>query len=143
GLDAAMVASAFLMSPTSMSQRLVRAKNKIRQAGIPFRVPEREELPARLDTVLDAIYAAYAEGWSDPAGADAARRDLAEEALFLCRIVTELMPEEPEALGLLALVLHADARRPARRTSQGAYVPLAEQDTGLWDLAMIDEAEAL
>ncbi len=143
GLDAAMVASAFLMSPTSMGQRLVRAKNKIRQAGIPFRVPEREELPARLDTVLDAIYAAYAEGWSDPAGADAARRDLAEEALFLCRIVTELMPDEPEALGLLALVLHAEARRPARRTSQGAYVPLAEQDTRLWDAAMIDEAEAL
>jgi RNA polymerase sigma-70 factor (ECF subfamily) len=143
GLDATMIASAFLMSPTSMSQRLVRAKNKIRQAGIPFRVPEREELPARLDTVLDAIYAAYAEGWSDPAGADAARRDLAEEALFLCRIVTELMPDEPEALGLLALVLHAEARRPARRTSQGAYVPLADQDTQLWDAAMIDEAEAL
>jgi RNA polymerase sigma-70 factor (ECF subfamily) len=143
GLDAAMVASAFLMSPVTMSQRLVRAKNKIRQAGIPFRVPERDELPARLDTVLDAIYAAYAEGWSDPAGADAARRELAGEALFLCRIVTELMPEEPEALGLLALMLHADARRPARRTSHGAYVPLAEQDMTLWDLAMIDEAEAL
>lgn len=143
GLDAAMIASAFLMSPATMSQRLVRAKNKIRQAGIPFRVPDREELPSRLDTVLDAIYAAYAEGWSDPAGADAARRELAGEALFLCRIVTELMPDEPEALGLLALMLHADARRPARRTSQGAYVPLAEQDTALWDRAMIHEAEAL
>lgn len=143
GLDAVMIASAFLMSPATMSQRLVRAKNKIRQAGIPFRVPERDELPARLDTVLDAIYAAYAEGWSDPAGSDAARRELAGEALFLCRIVTELMPDEPEALSLLALMLHADARRPARRTSQGAYVPLAEQDTKLWDLAMIDEAEAL
>jgi predicted RNA polymerase sigma factor len=143
GLDAAMIASAFLMSPASMGQRLVRAKNKIRQAGIPFRVPEHDELPARLDTVLDAIYAAYAEGWSDPAGADAARRDLAGEALFLCRIVTELMPDEPEALGLLALMLHADARRPARRNEQGDYVPLAEQDTSLWDLAMIDEAEAL
>jgi predicted RNA polymerase sigma factor len=125
-----------------MGQRLVRAKNKIRQAGIPFRVPERDELPARLDTVLDAIYAAYAEGWSDPAGADAARRDLAGEALFLCRIVTELMPDEPEALSLLALMLHADARRLARRNPAGDYVPLAEQDTTLWDLALIDEAEA-
>lgn len=143
GLDAAMIASAFLMSPATMGQRLVRAKNKIRQAGIPFRVPEREELPARLDTVLDAIYAAYAEGWADPAGADAARRELAGEALFLGRIVTELMPDEPEALGLLALMLHAEARRPARRSSQGDYVPLAEQDTALWDLATIDEAEAL
>jgi RNA polymerase sigma-70 factor (ECF subfamily) len=143
GLDAAMIASAFLIAPATMSQRLVRAKNKIRQAGIPFRVPDREELPARLDTVLEAIYAAYAEGWSDPAGADAARRELAGEALFLCRIVTELMPDEPEALGLLALMLHADARRPARRSPQGDYVPLAEQDTTLWDLAMIDEAEAL
>jgi RNA polymerase sigma-70 factor, ECF subfamily len=143
GLDAAMIASAFLMSPASMSQRLVRAKNKIRQAGIPFRVPEQDELPARLDTVLDAIYAAYAEGWADPAGADAARRELAAEALFLGRIVTELMPDEPEALGLLALMLHAEARRPARRSSQGDYVPLAEQNTALWDLATIDEAEAL
>ncbi len=143
GLDAAMIASAFLMSPATMGQRLVRAKNKIRQAGIPFRVPEREELPSRLDTVLDAIYAAYAEGWSDATGADAARRELAGEALFLGRIVTELMPDEPEALGLLALMLHAEARRPARRSSQGDYVPFAAQDTGVWDLATIDEAEAL
>ncbi|MEJ0040515.1 MAG: DUF6596 domain-containing protein [Gammaproteobacteria bacterium] len=143
GLDAGMIASAFLMSPATMGQRLVRAKNKIRQAGIPFRVPEREELPARLDSVLDAIYAAYAEGWADPAGADAARRELAGEALFLGRIVTELMPDEPEALGLLALMLHAEARRPARRSARGDYVPLAEQDTALWDLATIDAAEAL
>ena len=129
GLDAAMIASAFLMSPATMGQRLVRAKNKIRQAGIPFRVPEREELPGRLDTVLDAIYAAYAEGWSDVTGADAARRELAGEALFLGRIVTELMPDEPEALGLLALMLHAEARRAARRSQQGDYVPFAAQDT--------------
>jgi predicted RNA polymerase sigma factor len=143
GLDAAMIASAFLMSPSSMGQRLVRAKNKIRQAAIPFRVPEQEELPARLDTVLDAIYAAYTEGWADPAGADTARRELAGEALFLGRIVTELMPEEPEALGLLALMLHAEARRSARRSPDGDYVPLATQDTSRWDLATIDEAEAL
>src|SRR5262249_49112495 len=133
GLNAATIASAFLMSPTTMGQRLVRAKNKIRQAGIPFRIPEREELPDRLDTVLDAIYAAFAEGWTDPGGADVARRDLGEEALFLGRLVTELLPGEPEALGLLALMLYAEARRPARRTPSGEYVPLAEQDPALWD----------
>ena len=143
GLDAKTIASAFLMSPAAMSKRLVRAKEKIRQAGIPFRVPEREELPARLDTVLDAIYAAFAEGWSDPGGTDAARRNLTEEALFLARLVTELLPLEPEALGLLALMLHAEARRRARRAVNGEYVPLAEQDTALWDSQMIEEAEAL
>jgi RNA polymerase sigma-70 factor (ECF subfamily) len=121
----------------------VRAKNKIRQAGIPFAVPEPDELPARLDTVLDAIYAAFAEGWTDPGGTDVARRDLAEEALFLARLVTALLPEQPEALGLLALMLHAEARRRARRHGQGEYVPLAEQDPALWDLQMVDEAEAL
>lgn len=143
GLDAAMIASAFLISPAAMGQRLVRAKNKIRQAGIPFGIPERDELPARLDAVLDAIYAVYAEGWSDAGGTDVARRDLAEEALFLGRLVTELLPDEPEALGLLALMLHAEARRGARRNAHGEYVPLAEQDTALWDAQMIDAAEAL
>lgn len=143
GLNAATIASAFLMSPTAMGQRLVRAKTKIRQAGIPFRIPEREELPGRLDTVLDAIYAAFAEGWTDPGGTDVARRDLAEEALFLGRLVTELLSDEPEALGLLALMLHAEARRRARRNVDGEYVPLAEQDPALWDSGMIDEAEAL
>jgi predicted RNA polymerase sigma factor len=143
GLDAATIASAFLMSPAAMGQRLVRAKNKIRQAGIPFRIPEREELPDRLEAVLDAIYAAFAEGWNDPTGTDVARRDLAEEAIFLCRLVTGLLPAEPEALGLLALMLHAEARRRARRRGNGEYVPLAEQDPALWDSPMIDEAEAL
>jgi RNA polymerase sigma-70 factor (ECF subfamily) len=142
GLDAKTIASAFLMSPSAMSKRLVRAKDKIRQAGIPFSVPEREELPHRLETVLDAIYAAFAEGWTDPGGTDLARRDLAEEAIFLSRVVTELLPSEPEALGLLALMLHAEARRPARRNPQGDYVPLAEQDPALWDAQMIDESEA-
>jgi predicted RNA polymerase sigma factor len=143
GLNAAMIASAFLMSPAAMGKRLVRAKTKIRQAGIPFSIPEREELPARLDTVLDAIYAAFAEGWADPGGTDVARRDLTEEALFLARLMTELLPQEPEALGLLALMLHADARRRARRNADGEYVPLAEQDPAEWDLPMIFEAEAL
>jgi RNA polymerase sigma-70 factor (ECF subfamily) len=143
GLDAAMIASAFLLAPAAMGLRLVREKHKIRDAAIPLRIPEREELPGRLDTVLDAIYAAFAEGWSDPDGTDVARRDLAEEALFLGRLVCELLPDVPEALGLLALMLHAEARRGARRDANGDYVPLAEQDPALWDAAMIDEAEAL
>ncbi len=138
GLDAAMIASAFLMAPATMGQRLVRAKTKIRQAGIPFRIPDREELPDRLDTVLDAIYAAFGESWTD-----GARRDLSEEAVFLGRLVAELLPDQPEALGLLALMLHVDARRAARRSSTGEYVPLAEQDVTLWNAREIDEAEAL
>ena len=143
GLDAATIASSFLTSPATMGKRLVRAKEKIRQAGIPFRIPEREELPARLDSVLDAIYATFTEGWADPGGTDVVRRDLSEEALFLARLVVELLPEAPEPLGLLALMLHAEARRRARRTEDGEYVPLAEQDTELWDSQMILEAEAL
>ncbi len=142
GLDAKMIASAFLMAPAAMGKRLVRAKAKIRQAGIPVRIPEREELPARLDAVLAAIYTAFAEGWTDPGGTDIARRDLTEESMFLARLVTELLPEEPEALGLLALMLHAEARRRARRRD-GEYVPLADQDSALWDALMIVEAEAL
>ena len=143
GLDAATIASAFLMSPAAMGQRLVRAKNKILEARIPFRIPDRAELRDRLDTVLDAIYAAFAEGWIDPAGTDIARRDLADEAIFLGRLVAELLPADPEALGLLALMLHAEARRRARRDQHGDYVPLAEQDPALWDSQMIDEAEAI
>jgi RNA polymerase sigma-70 factor (ECF subfamily) len=143
GFDAAAIGSAFLVSPASMSQRLVRAKRKIREAGIPFQVPEREELAERLDAVLDAIYAVFAEGWSDPAGTDARRRNLAEEGIWLGRLVVELLPEQPEALGLLSLMLHAQARRDARRDAQGEYVPLAEQDPGAWDRALIEEAEAL
>src|ERR1022692_4170020 len=143
GLDAKTIASAFLTSPAAMGKRLVRAKEKIRQAGIPFRVPEREELPSRLDTVLETIYAAFTEGWTDPGGIDVVRRDLTEEALFLARLVTELLPEEPEALGLLALRLYAEARRRARRQADGEYVPLAQQDPALWSTSMIAEAETL
>jgi predicted RNA polymerase sigma factor len=143
GFDAVTIASAFLMSPMTMGKRLVRAKSKIRGAAIPFCIPEREELPGRLDTVLEAIYAAFSEGWSGAAGTDTARRDLTGEAFFLARLVTELLPTEPEALGLLALMLHAEGRRRARRSDAGDYVPLADQDVGRWDLEMIDEAEAL
>jgi RNA polymerase sigma-70 factor, ECF subfamily len=143
GFDAGAIASAFLVAPATMSQRLVRAKAKIRQAGIPFNVPGRRELPERLDAVLAAIYAAYAEGWVDAEGADARRRNLAEEAIWLGRLVVQLMPDEAEALGLLALMLHAHARRAARRDAAGEYVPLGWQDTALWDRALIDEAEAL
>ena len=114
-----------------MAKRLVRAKEKIRQAGIPFSIPGREELPGRLGAVLDAIYAAFTEGWTDPGGTDVTRRSLTEEALFLARLLTELLPEEPEALGLLALMLYAQARRLARRTALGEYVPLAEQDRAI------------
>ena len=143
GLDAKAIASAFLTSPEAMGKRLVRAKDKIRQAGIPFVIPEREELPGRLGAVLDAVYAAFAEAWIDAAGTDIVRRDLTEEVMFLARLVTELLPNEPEALGLLALMLHAEARRHARRNWQGDYVPLAEQDPALWNSQMIDEAEVL
>src|SRR5215510_14445960 len=143
GFDAATIASAFLISPATMGQRLVRAKNKIRQAAIPFRVPERAELRDRLDAVLAAIYAAFAEGWSDPAGTEVRRRNLAEEGIWLGRLVASLLPDEPEALGLLALMLHAEARRGARRNAHGEYVPLADQDPALWDTALIEEAEAL
>ena len=143
GFDAAAIASAFLVAPSAMSQRLVRAKSKIRGAGIPFRVPERDELRPRLDAVLQAIYAAYAEGWSDPAGTDPHRRNLAGEAIWLGRLVASLLPDDPEALGLLALMLHSEARRAARRDAQGDFVPLGEQDTALWDSAMMDEAESL
>jgi RNA polymerase sigma-70 factor, ECF subfamily len=143
GFDAATIASAFLVAPATMGQRLVRAKAKIRQAGIGFEVPTREQLPQRLDAVLEAIYAAYAEGWADAAGADARGRNLAEEAIWLGRLLVFLLPQEPETLGLLALMLHAHARRDARRDAHGGYVPLAQQDTRRWDATLIHEAEAL
>lgn len=143
GLDAKTIASSFLASPDAMGRRLGRAKQKIRQAGIPFAIPARDELAGRLGGVLDAIYAAFGEGWSDPAGTDAIRRDLTAEAMFLASLVAGLLPREPEALGLLACMLYAEARRRARRNADGDYVPLAEQDVSLWDAAMIAEAEAL
>ena len=143
GFDAATIASAFLVAPAAMSQRLVRAKAKIKLAGIPFRLPDHDDLPERLASVLDAIYAAFTEGWSDPAGTESRRRNLADEGIWLGHLVSVLMPDEPEALGLLALMLHAQARRAARRDAQGGYVPLNEQDPAQWDEALIEDAEAL
>ena len=143
GFDAATIASAFLVAPATMGQRLVRAKARIRDTGIPFRIPERADLGERLDAVLEAIYAAFAEGWTDPAGTETRRRNLATEGIWLGRLVASLMPGEPESLGLLALMLFAEARRGARRNAAGDYVPLADQDTKLWDAALIGEAEAL
>jgi RNA polymerase sigma-70 factor (ECF subfamily) len=143
GFDAATIASAFLVAPATMGQRLVRAKQKIALAGIPFRLPERTDLPERLEAVLEAIYATFTEGWSDPAGTEARRRNLAEEGIWLGRLAASLLPDEPEALGLLSLMLYAEARRTARRDALGDYVPLGEQDTARWDSNLIAEAEAL
>ena len=143
GFDAATIASAFLVAPATMGQRLVRAKAKIKQAGIPFRLPDHDDLPERLASVLDAIYATFTEGWSDPAGTEVRRRNLADEGIWLGHLVGVLMPDEPETLGLLALMLHAQARRAARRDAQGGYVPLDEQDPAQWDEALVNEAEAL
>jgi predicted RNA polymerase sigma factor len=141
GIDAAKIASAFLVSPAAMSQRLVRAKNKIRDAAIPFRVPEPPELEERVSFVLDAIYAAYTTGWESLMETASTHHALAAEAIALARTLIQLMPHQPEAYGLLALMLHCEARREARYTSDGKFVPLDQQDTALWSQSMIDEAE--
>ena len=141
GLDAARIAHAFLVSPTTMGQRLVRAKMKIRRGGIQFAVPEENELPQRLDAVLEAIYAAFGIGWDDMTGVDQRGRDLAEESIWLARVLLQLMPTEAEVRGLLALMLHCEARRPARRGPDGRYIPLTEQDSQQWSLPLIEEAE--
>jgi RNA polymerase sigma-70 factor (ECF subfamily) len=141
GLDAARIAHAFLISPTTMGQRLVRAKTKIRDAGIRFEIPQERELPQRLGAVLEAIYAAFGIGWDDMAGVDQRGRDLAEEAIWLARVLLQLMPGQPEVHGLLALMLHSEARRAARRATDGRYVPLSEQDYQKWSLPLMEEAE--
>lgn len=143
GLDAAAIASAFLVSPAAMGQRLVRAKRKIRDAGVPFAEPDLETAPERLEAVLEAVYAVFTQGWSDPSGADPRSRGLVEEALFLGRLIAELLPREPEPKGLLALMLYAHARRRARRDGEGRFVALDAQDAGLWEAPLIDEAETL
>src|SRR5580692_11306630 len=141
GLDAARIAHAFLISPTTMGQRLVRAKTKIRDSGIQFEIPQERELPERLDAVLEAIYAAFGIGWDDMAGVDQSGQELAEEAIWLARVLLHLMPREAEVHGLLALMLHCEARRRARRGPEGRYIPLSEQDCEKWSLPLIEEAE--
>ena len=141
GLTAIDIAAAFLIPPATMGQRLVRAKSRIKDAGVPFAIPEREDLAERLDAVLEAIYAAYAKGWTEIG--DSAADRLADEAIWLGRLVVSMLPGEPEAKGMLALMLYAEARRHARRDAAGAYVPLESQDIGLWDEPQIMAAEAL
>jgi len=141
GLDAGRIARAFLISPKTMGQRLVRAKTKIRDGGIQFEIPEPRDLPERLGAVLDAIYAAFGIGWDDLVGVDGRGRELAQEAIWLARMLLQQMPNEAEVCGLLALMLHCEARRAARRGRDGRYVPLSEQDPTLWSLPLIEEAE--
>ncbi len=143
GIDAAKIASAFLVSPAAMSQRLVRAKTKIRDAGIPFRVPDSPEFNDRLSFVLDAIYTAYTTGWDSLPDVASTHCALALEAIALGRVLVQLMPAEPEALGLLALMLHCEARREARFSSTGEFVPLDQQDTTRWLGDLMEEAEKL
>jgi RNA polymerase sigma-70 factor (ECF subfamily) len=141
GLDASRIAQAFLIAPKTMGQRLFRAKTKIRSGGIPFEVPQERDLPERLDAVLEAIYAVFGIGWDDMFGTDQRGRGLAEEAIWLARVLLQLMPGEAEVQGLLALMLHCEARRSARRGSDGRYIPLSEQDPNRWSLPLIEEAE--
>lgn len=140
GLSSEAIAAAFLIPATTMSQRLVRAKTKIRDAGIAFEMPEPSQLAGRLHTVLDAIYAVYGSSWD---GLDAKDRDMVDEAIRLARIVVELLPDEPEGIGLLSLLLFCHARRSSRRDREGAFVPLDEQPPELWYDQEIEEAESL
>lgn len=142
GLDAARIARAFLVTPAAMSQRLVRAKQKIRDAGIPFDEPEPAERAGRMAAVYEAIYAAFAVD-HDAAEVEPGVGSLAEEALFLARVLTELSPNEPEALGLYALLRFSHARRAAGTAADGSFVPLAEQDVSRWDRAAILDADAV
>lgn len=142
GLDAAQIGAAFLVAPATMGQRLVRAKAKIRDAGLRFELPSAEDMPERLGDVLNAVYAAYGTSWDAVPGADGGAHDLAGEAIFLGRLLVALLPAEPEARGLLALMLYCESRREARRDAGGRFVPLAQQDTTRWSREHIVEAES-
>lgn len=136
GLSIEQIASAFLLSPAALEKRLVRAKKKIKEAGIHFEIPEKAELPARLEEVLDAVYAAYGTAWNEMT------ESLESEALFLTRLIVETLPLQAEPKGLLALMQFCSSRRFARRF-EGRYVPLDEQDVKLWDKKLLNEAETL
>ncbi len=143
GLSTAEIARAFLVPEATMAQRLVRARGKIRDAKIPYRVPAADDLPGRLRSVLAVVYLVFNEGYAASSGPELIRADLCAEAVRLARLLAELMPDEPEVMGLLALMLLAESRRPARTSADGALVPLSEQDREQWDRQLIAEGQAL